>query len=300
MKKWTVRFCLLFATVFVAGELIGRYMGLNRLSLYKKDNDYEYIPLPNQNTIVYRNKYQTNEFSMRSKPLSESDSAVVLLIGDSIIYGGNSTDQDSLASTILEKELSQTLRKKIRVLNISAQSWGPDNGAAYVKKHGDFNAKFIILVYSSHDAHDNMTFKTDIGNAPYYDKNQMLAWQTIVDKGWSTVSGFFETKKKNKKELLINEETEFNSGFKYFKTLSEKEGIELLVYLHSELEEIQENNYTKNGIEIIKFCEENHIPLIKGIREEKPDLYSDQIHLNNKGQRFLSRVLYPFILEKFK
>lgn len=298
MKKKVQIFCLTIVVIFITGECIGRYLGLNQLSLYQEDKDFEYIPQPNQHTLVYRHKYSTNEFSMRSDPILPGDTCTALLIGDSIIYGGNSIDQDSLASTILEKMLFAKFKRRIRVLNIAAQSWGPDNGAAYIKKYGTFHARLIILVNSSHDAHDNMTFKTTMGKDPYYTKHNFLAWETIIEKGWpAIVSKFSHNKPDN---LLIDNGIEFNSGFNFFDSLRTRDHIALFDYLHSSVGEIENKKYESGGTEIINFCTQRQIPLILGIEKEQTNLYMDDLHFSNQGQKLLANALYPVIANTFQ
>lgn len=58
------------------------------------------------------------------------------------------------------------------MLNISAGSWGPDNCAAYLKEKGTFGAEGIILVVSSHDAHDNMNWQTVVGQSVAFPDKQ--------------------------------------------------------------------------------------------------------------------------------
>lgn len=289
------RLLIVLFAVLIAGEIAGRYMGLNKLSLYQADETFEYIPQPNQNTLVYRHKYMTNKFSMRSLPIQKDDSCIVLVVGDSIIYGGNSIDQDSLATSRLEKILSQKLKHPVRVLNISAQSWGPDNGAAYIRKFGLFNADLVVLVYSSHDAHDNMSFDTKIGVAPYYTENSTFALQRLIEKSWPMIVN--KIKGSNDTKVVKRQDNIFNTGFKFFADTTKAKQIPLELYLHSETEEIARKKYQRGAYEIIEFCERNGIPVTKGINNETADLYDDQIHFNNSGQRFLSDELYPVILK---
>jgi hypothetical protein len=274
-------------------------MGLNHMSLYQADNDYEYIPVPDQNTRIYRNRFATNQFSMRSDPILPGDTCTILLVGDSVIYGGNSTDQDSLASTLLEKLITARLGRRVRVLNISAQSWGPDNGAAYIKKNGTFNSRLIVLVNSSHDAYDNMTFTAKLGKEPYRTANNVFALQTLVEKSWLIVSNKL---KKNQPVEVIPDATagRFNSGFTFFRDLARDNNIKLIDYLHSTISEQHSQRYEAGGEEIISFCANNNIEVIRGIDGETPDLYADSIHLNNRGQQYLSARLLPVILNKLQ
>src|SRR5690349_531508 len=131
----------LFALVafFLTIELSLRLVwGFCDAVLMKEDKDYEYIAIP-QSRQRFGNRIYYNSFSQRNDELSISDSIRIALFGDSVINGGTETDQDSLASTKLSKYLTAKYKKTVKVLNISAGSWGPDNCFAYLKKHGDFN-----------------------------------------------------------------------------------------------------------------------------------------------------------------
>jgi hypothetical protein len=296
--KWGL---ILSLSIFIIGEGIGRYIGLISYPLFYSSNKYEYLLKPNQSTFIYHNKFITNEYSMRSLPITKSDTNVVLLIGDSVVNGGNLIDHDSLSSTILEKELSKSFKKKIRVLNISAKSWGPDNAAAFVKEFGLFKADVVVLVVNSHDAYDNMTYKKVVGISPDYpDRNAVLAWQKIIEKGLPRLGLSANlSNQENHREQTIVIDTAFNSGFNYFKTICYKKNISLIVYLHSEISELQKKQLHPNGKEIIRYCSQNNIFTIIGLKKETKNLYLDEIHFNNTGHRFLANALYPAIYAKF-
>jgi hypothetical protein len=197
---------------FLIGEGIGRFYGLCDVPLYIKSPTYEYIHAPNQSHIIYRNHFDTNAWSMRSKAIDpQKDTTIVVLIGDSVINGGNLTDQDSLASTLLENRLTAIARRNIRVLNISGGSWGPDNAAAYLKEQGLFDADAMVLVCSSHDAYDNMTFTEVVGQHPQFPERQvLLAWQKIGERGWQFITSHF--RRSTKINMAPNPAIPFNSG----------------------------------------------------------------------------------------
>ncbi|WP_224999708.1 hypothetical protein [Cesiribacter sp. SM1] len=294
---------ILLLMFLLAGELIGRYYGLTSFPLYQASDAYEYIHVPNQKVKIYGKLYQTNEYSMRSKPLSESDSTVILLIGDSLVNGGNATDQDSLASTILENQLSHFFNRSIRVLNIAEGSWGPDNAAAYIQEHGVFNADLILLVFSSADAFDNMKHEPVVGvHGQYPDKQASLAWEMIVKKGWGRVKDYLSIKadkSDTNTALKIEVADEFNPGFQKFKELSDTTAIPLHFYLHVGQDELQNGRLDDDGSLIIDFCQENGIPytIELGKKIDKSH-YMDKIHYNDKGQKFLADNLFPIIKDK--
>ena len=150
-KNKFVKISIYLVSILVILELILRFfVGLGDMPIYVTNEKFEYIYAPNQTAYRFGNEIFTNEFSMRSKPLSKKDKLKILLIGDSVINGGVYNSNHELASTLLE-EKSNSILDNTRVLNISAGSWGPDNSFAYLQENGDFDAKHFVIVLSSQD-----------------------------------------------------------------------------------------------------------------------------------------------------
>ncbi|HEX6224177.1 MAG TPA: hypothetical protein VFZ52_07190 [Chryseolinea sp.] len=267
--------------------------------LFQEDAAFEYIAKPNQDKVRFGNKVIYNEFSMRSLPLTENDNCVVLGFGDSVLNGGTVIDQDSLATTITERQLQNEMGAGIRFLNISAPSWGPDNCAAYLKKYGAFNAKMIILLVSSHDAYDNMTFEKTVGvHESYPEQPYSLAVLEVMDRYIKPrIMGWFDTKETN--DLMINEKGgQFSAGFDVFKNFAEKNNIPLIVCLHAERGEVEEGKFNPQGQEILDYCAKNNIPVISGLQiGEAPGDFLDYIHLNTRGQARWAKGWYQKISE---
>ena len=164
--RWRRRLVILAVLVvvfLVAGELVARFaFGLGDPPLLMADPQIEYLFRPNQDCRRFGNRVHYNAYSMRSDdfPAGKTNPAElrVMVIGDSIINGGNTTDQANLATTLLGPMLSTQLNRPVVVGNISAGSWGPSNELAYVKKYGLFDADVVAIVVSSHDAADVPTF----------------------------------------------------------------------------------------------------------------------------------------------
>lgn len=295
-------------------ELVLRYKyGFCSAPLYVADPDFEYIYAPNQSVVRFGNLIETNSLSMRSKEVDSSDSTVILLIGDSVVLGGSLTDQKDLASTMLEDQLSIDLNTKVRVLNISAGSWGPDNGAAYLKKHGLFNAKLMCLVASSHDAHDNMTHSNTVGidyNLP--DKQYSFAIIELWDRyirprylsDYTGNSLYFAPKIDTTAAHAIRKSgPTFNPGFAEINHIAKENKIPFFILLHPETSEVSSGSYNYQGQEIINFAQKDSVRLIKELdKGVSLDLYreNDVVHYNSKGQYFLYRNLRPLFLEYLK
>ncbi len=127
--------------------------GLGNPPLYIADDEIGYLLAPHQNLRRMGNQIQINQYSMRSEAIAEAkpDSLFrVLLLGDSIVNGGWWTDQQEILSASLARELTADTNS-VQVLNASANSWGPRNELAYLKRFGLFKSQVLILVINTDD-----------------------------------------------------------------------------------------------------------------------------------------------------
>lgn len=276
--------------------------------LMKASDKYEYIAVPNQNRMRFGNHIFYNSLSMRS-PEVKKGSIKILGLGDSVINGGVLTDQDSLATTILSNRLSNALSQDVEVLNISAGSWGPDNCNAYLDENGCFDAIAMLLVVSSHDAHDNMDFKPIVGISPSFPEKQYpLAIIELCDRYlFPRIRSVFRRRTKQQRledfekiEGIKKTGKGFNTGFSALKHKADSLYIPMIIYLHAEQSELGNKQYNSQGEEIINFAKLNNIPIIKDLDFGlTPDWYrrGDNIHLSQYGQSKMAELIYPYLLE---
>ncbi|HLP10551.1 MAG TPA: hypothetical protein VK177_01400 [Flavobacteriales bacterium] len=289
---------------FVAAELALRFIwGLGSLPLYTENEFYEYMYAPNQDLYRFGNHICTNSLGMRSPELNKKDKIRVLKIGDSVINGGAHVDQDNLSSTLLATQLTNDLKEQIGVYNISAQSWGPDNAFAYIKSQGDFDAKIFMLVFSSHDLHDNMHFKNVVGNHMAWPSSQPLcaltdAWTRYA---WPKIKGIFGSKEQEYDYLYDFDDSKLNTGWKNFFTYCSEKKIKLLVYVHATKTEVENKSYDKYGKQLLAMLDSNKIEYLEG-KNHIHDLtaYRDEIHLNTMGHKLLTKALFPVLRKAIK
>lgn len=189
-RRWCRRFligCGIFVLFLVGGELFARYgLGLGDPPLSIADSQIEYMFKPSMSYWRFGNYVHYNAYSMRSedfpKKKNKPDELRVLMIGDSVINGGNLTDQSQLASKLLEHRLAKDLHRPVVVGNISAGSWGPGNQVAYLKRFGVFDADIAVIVLSSHDYADYPDFKPIVGVSPNYPAHKPISalWEGIT------------------------------------------------------------------------------------------------------------------------
>ncbi|MDR3129621.1 MAG: hypothetical protein LBU03_05215 [Tannerellaceae bacterium] len=295
LTKRIYKGCCIFLIFVVAIEIYLRYYwGFCDTVLTEENERYEYIAQPNQERFRFRKHIRYNEFSMRSRPVEKTDGHRVLVFGDSVINGGVLTDQDSLATMIIENTLNKynSWGGVIRILNISYGSWGPDNCFAFMQEYGDFDAGLIILIISSHDAYDTMTFEKVIDILPSYPSKQYsFACYELWDR--YLLPRFFHKRQESKEPIIKG--NVFNPGFKSFHDYVKEKNIPFFIYLHPTLSELIAGKYEIQGEEIVRFCSDHHILLLQGLEHEDVLDFRDKIHLNERGQRRLAEILLPEI-----
>lgn len=289
-RRW--RWPIGLLVLLLAAEIVLRVgYGFCDAVLMRPDPNYEYIAQPSQVRERFGHHIAYNSLSMRSE---EPDSSAVIILGcgDSVINGGSLTDNDSLATTILSGRLTREWGRKVQVLNISAGSWGPDNCAAYLAHTEVPAASAVVLVTSSHDAHDNMSFKQVVGVRKHFPERQYpSAIAELIDR--YVVPHLWEPKITSPEELGIDKGGEtFNPGFEALKRYAEERRVPFMIYLHAERSEIKAGQYNAQGQEIIRFAMRDSIPLFRdldhGARAEE---LRDDIHPTEAGQRRMAEVL---------
>src|SRR5687767_2589355 len=119
-KKVVVSVLVVVIALVIVEVALRQFFGLGDMLLFQADSSFEYIAQPNQDKTRFGNRILSNEYSMRSLPLKGSDTCIVLGFGDSILNGGSLTDQDSVATAIVENRFQQGGANSFRFLNVSA------------------------------------------------------------------------------------------------------------------------------------------------------------------------------------
>jgi hypothetical protein len=240
---------MFFLSITVISELFFRWYGLHDYPTYREDSDYEYIHNSNQQRVIYRNKFFSNSLGMRSGEINDKKRKI-LLIGDSVINGGNRNSNEQLAITIIQNKLGDLMQ----VLNISSGSWGPDNGMEFIKKHGDFGAEVICLIFNSHDVDDMIDFTPVVGIDPIRPaENDFFALVSFCKR--FLLPKLSTNKKKKSNEFITKETPLINPGWDFFNNYCRKKKIQLIVYLHAEKNELKKGKYNSDGDKIITFYE---------------------------------------------
>jgi hypothetical protein len=172
---------VLLVVAFGIAEAICRFgIGLGDPPLYQADPTMEYLLQPSKTYSRFHNRFSINRYSMRADDFppqkSSPDELRVIVVGDSIVYGGTRIDQSEIDTEILKRDLTEEFNRPVVVGNASAKSWGPPNELAYLKRFGTLDADVVLLELSSHDYADAPTFQPIVGvSAEYPDKKPLFA-----------------------------------------------------------------------------------------------------------------------------
>ncbi|MCL4069289.1 hypothetical protein M3484_22280 [Pseudomonas sp. GX19020] len=119
----------------VASEIGARYAGVIDFPLYEANNRVGYLPLPNQSGSFMRtNDFYTNDLSMGVIDTFENTENDILLVGDSLVWGGNPYKQADKLGPKLQSALDER-GVDAKVWPISAGSWAIINEVNWLEDH---------------------------------------------------------------------------------------------------------------------------------------------------------------------
>lgn len=162
-------------------ELILRgCLGLGSPVLYVADSDMGYRLRPNQRLRRLGRRIEINTYSLRGPaiaPHCPPQTKRILLVGDSVANGNWWTDQSQILSELMRQQLeSDESSLAVEVLNASANSWGPRNELAYVRRFGTFGAQWVVLLLNTDDLFATTPTALQVGrDRNYPDQKPSLA-----------------------------------------------------------------------------------------------------------------------------
>lgn len=144
------RFALAALGITVAGcffaEVAARYSGVGDFPLIQRSATVGYIPAPNQSgAFLNRRQWVFNERSMAVARPFRPGPDDILLIGDSLVVGGNGIDQKDRLGASIESETGCV------VWPIGAGSWALSNELAEIMSNKDLLGLRTIVFISNRD-----------------------------------------------------------------------------------------------------------------------------------------------------
>jgi lysophospholipase L1-like esterase len=153
----------------VASELGCRALGLHTPVLYETTT-YGYRVQPDQDIRRFGHHIFYNSFGMRSQPTTAMPAAGivrVLCVGDSVTNGGSTTDQVDTYPYVLA-DMLRAMGRRSEVLNASAPGWATANEAGWLREHGTYGSRVVILTISTHDLFQPAEGPETVGSTPSF------------------------------------------------------------------------------------------------------------------------------------
>lgn len=159
--------------------------GLGNPVLSQADIETGYRFQPNQKIYRFGKNIEYNQYSQRSEPITPEKlqgKVRILMTGDSVLNGGNPTDQSNIITELFENKLLSSAYAA-EILNASAGSWGIGNQQGYLRKFGTFNSNAVILQIGTHDLLQPTSTSERVGKSPNYpNQPPLLALQEAVSR----------------------------------------------------------------------------------------------------------------------
>lgn len=281
--------------------------GFGNPPLYVADDDIGYLLAPSQRVRRLGNLIAINQYSMRSDEIEKTrpkNTLRVFLIGDSIVNGNWWTDQSAILSTLLKQSLVKYDRwQTVEVLNASANSWGPRNELAYLKRFGIFESQVVMLVINTDDLFGVQPNPLQVGrDRSYPDKKPLLAVLELTNrlKKQPPIPGLKEIQ--NEKGDRIGKNLAAIAEIK--QQVEANNGTLLLAMTPLKREVVNgprdyESVARKRVDDLVAQQQIHYVDFLKSFQDNPdPDsLYRDHIHLSPTGNTLVTQSLTALILK---
>lgn len=302
MKILPIAIAAVVGTLLLVEVGLRLFLGLGRRPIYRADADIGYLLAPNQQLRRFGNRLAVNQYSMRSGPVElERPPATlrVLLLGDSIANGAWWTDQEETISAQVEAQLRSPDFSRVEVLNASANSWGPRNQLAYLRRFGTFSSQAAVLLLNTDDLFATAPTSLPVGRDPNYpDRQPLLALGELWERWFSSPAPIPELAAvKAERGDRVGTNLQAMAAMRAIALESQALFLLAITPLLREVEPEGGRDYERRArLRLQEFAAREAIPLIdflpafQGV-EDPPSLYRDNIHLSPAGNRRVSETL---------
>jgi lysophospholipase L1-like esterase len=292
----------LFVAIEVGMRLV---LGLGDRAIYIPDEEIGYLLAPNQNVRRFGNRIIVNHYSMRSEPIQAKrpDSTLrIFLLGDSIANGAGWTDQKKTISSLIEQKLRlmpTSSLQNLEVLNASANSWGPRNQLAYLKRFGTFEAQIIILLLNTDDLFSARPTSLPVGrDRNYPNRKPNSAFGELFERFFTPPQPIPELAKVyGEKGDRVAVNLEAIEAIRAIAIENKAQFLLAITPLLREVDGTEPREYEQKARLRLQMLTEaqdipyiDFLPLFKQVKHPK-SLYRDRIHLTPDGDRLVSQIL---------
>jgi len=274
-------FIILLLFLYI-GEISIRLLGLVDFPIYDANSTIGYIPSANQHgSFLNKNNWEFNALHMGAPEFAPTSDTDILLVGDSIVLGGNPLGQ----SERLGPQLEQTTTAKI--WPISAGSWALRNELAYLRTNPDVIKQIdsIIVVLNSGDFGEASSWKCDLTHPRH--KPALALWYLFNKYVYS-----FEACNEVPAGLQVPPGDVWNE----LSTFLQSTQLKPIFIIYPDKDEItnvalRNQHFVPNIDRLLSMSDTSHIIKIADDKRWNNNLYRDGIHPSAEGNVVLARII---------
>jgi hypothetical protein len=270
---------------FLILELGTRLTRISDFPVYEANNKIGYIPKASQQgKFLWTHDWIFNEYHMGADTFKPSNAEDILLVGDSIVLGGNPLKKS--------ERLGPTLQRKINlaVWPISAGSWGMRNQLIYLNSNPDVvkNIDTFIFVWNSGDFNKASSWSCVLTHPTHPPISAFLyAFQKYV-------YSYQKCNSEIKPEYLVAS-GDWHSELKSFINSAEMKNKKVVAYLYPDINEQKDVNLMKQMLDSrINEIQEAGIQYVVSIGHDPRwgiSNYRDGIHPSGQGNKVLADII---------
>jgi hypothetical protein len=150
-------------TAFLCVEAGVRTLGMVDFPIYEADAKIGYVPAANQKgSFLNKNEWEFNSLHMGATEFRPDGHPNYLLVGDSVVLGGNSFGRPDRLGPALQDRMQA--RQKAQIWPISAGSWGLRNELIWLVQHDEVVQRVdqVVIVVNSGDFGDASAWSCDL------------------------------------------------------------------------------------------------------------------------------------------
>ncbi|NEP10764.1 MAG: SGNH/GDSL hydrolase family protein [Symploca sp. SIO1A3] len=297
--------------------LLRSLVGFGNPLIYITDPEIGYLLAPSQQTRRFGNRIAINEYSMRSPTITVNrpeSTLRILILGDSVANGAWWTDQQQTISALLATQLEALIRgsskeslshktffERVEVLNASANSWGPRNELAYLKRFGTFEAQVVVLLLNTDDLFAMIPSSAAVGRDRNYPAHKPPL--ALVEVFSRYVLPLILPERESRINQVPPEKDPVGSNLEaigQIQTVSNNNTADFVLAMTPLLREIGELGPREYELEararLSEFTKNRQITYLDFLpvfqQTETPEVwYRDHIHLSSQGNKRVSEVI---------
>jgi hypothetical protein len=286
----------------VSIEIFLRNKGYGTPPLYVFDPQIGYCIKSNQDVgRIGGSRVFINSLGMRSTEIPRSKiegTFRVLVLGDSVPYGGSYIDQEDIFCSVAQVNLQRD-NENWEILNAGVNAYGPQNVLRYVESKGLFDADLVIVYLPWGDLY------RDFANfyiVPFWSNSSGYALEECFRHAVWACFGMLASRWKSTAAFNADRALDINiSALERVQAICQDSGVPVYFFWspcqsvgHGKLAEPDKNELKLVSERLPKECTVFVEELFQN-RSDIKELYVDACHYSTKGHRIVGQYLAEFI-----